>query len=72
MKQREITVNLYVTNTLLVKTRRYVNYSDERNFRWKQCFFLIIAPYKNFNQREWSHQFGTAISVSCSKKQTSQ
>ena len=39
MKQRELTVNLNVTDTILVKTRRCGNCSDERNFRWKQCFF---------------------------------
>ena len=39
MKQRELTVKLNVTRTLLVKTRQCGNCSDERNFHWKQCFF---------------------------------
>ena len=39
MKQRESTVNKNVTYSVLVKTRRYGNYSTERIFGWKQCFF---------------------------------
>ena len=36
MKQRESTVNKNVTYSVLVKTRRYGNYSTERIFGWKQ------------------------------------
>ena len=40
MKQRvNKNVNKNVTYSVLVKTRRYRNYSTERIFGWKQCFF---------------------------------
>ena len=52
MKQRELTVNLNVTHTLLVKTRRCGNCSDERNSCWKQCFFFKQAPLRNIFTNE--------------------
>ena len=47
MKQREITINLNVTHTLLVNTRRHGNYPEKHNLSWKQCF-LNNRPLEKF------------------------